>query len=60
MLRKRIRTAQDYDTEVSKALKSILKNGPRTISRGLKDWNLEDGIILHRGQIYISKDINLQ
>ena len=59
MLRECIRAAQDYDTEVSKALESILKNGPRTISRGLEDWNLEDGIILHRGQIYIPKDINL-
>ena len=59
-LRERIRVAQDYDTEVSKALKPILKNGPRTISRGLEDWNLEDGIILHRGQIYIPKDTNLR
>ena len=38
-LRDRIRSAQDYDTEVSKALESILKNGPRSISKGLEDWN---------------------
>ena len=55
-----IRAAQDYDTEVSKALESILKNGPRTVSRGLEDWNLKDGIILHKGQIYIPKDTNLR
>ena len=58
-LRDRIKSAQTYDTEVSKALESILKNGPRSISKGLEDWILEDGLIFYRGQIYIPKDLGL-
>ena len=38
----------------------ILKNGPRTISRGLEDWNIENRIILYKEHIYIPKDLNLQ
>jgi transposase InsO family protein len=59
-LRDRIRSAQDYDTEVSKALESILKNGPRSISKGLEDWNLEDNIILYRGHTYVPKNHELR
>jgi hypothetical protein len=55
----RIRSAQDYDTEVSKALEFILKNGPRSMSKGLEDWNLEDGIILYQGHTYIPKNQDL-
>ena len=59
MLREHIKAAQDYDNEVIKALESILKNGPRSIAKGLEDWNLEDGIILYRGQVYIPKNVDL-
>ena len=59
-LRECIKATQTYDTEVSKALESILKNGPRSVSKGLEDWNLEDGLILYRGQIYIPKDLTLR
>ena len=47
--------------EVTKALKSILKNGPRSIAnlKGLEDWNLEDGIILCREQVYTPKNLDL-
>ena len=46
-LRQRIKNAQTYDSEVSLALEAILKNGPRSLTKGLEDWNLEDRIILH-------------
>ena len=36
-LHNRIKAAQTYDTEVSKALETILKNGPRSVSKGLED-----------------------
>jgi hypothetical protein len=58
-LRKRIKNAQTYDTEVSHAVESILHNGPRSVTRGLEDWNLEDGLILYRGHIYVPKDDEL-
>ena len=59
-LRDKIRAAQDYDTEVSKALESIIKNGPRSVTKGLEDWNLEDGIILFKGHVYVPKNPDLR
>jgi hypothetical protein len=59
-LQKRIKGAQTYDTEVSQALESVLRNGPHSVTRGLDDWNLEDGLILHRGHIYVPKDDDLR
>ena len=59
-LRQRIKSCQKYDQDVSMALESILKNGPRSISKGLEEWNLENGIILHRGQVYVPKDESLR
>ena len=55
-----IKNAQTYDTEVSHTLESILCNGPRSLTKGLEDWNLKDGIVLHCGHIYIPKDNNLR
>jgi len=59
-LRQRIKATQEYDKDVSVALESILKNGPRSLTKGLEDWNLEDGIILYRGQVYIPKNESLR
>ena len=59
-LRQRIKAVQEYDKEVSQALESILKNGPRSLTKGLEEWNLEDGIILYHGQVYIPKDDSLR
>src|SRR6202158_3836631 len=42
------------------ALEMILKNGPRSLTKGLEEWNLEDGIILYRGQVYIPKEESLR
>ena len=60
LLRQRIKNAQSYDPEVSQALETILKNGDPSLTKGLQDWNLEDGIILHRGHIYVPKDADLR
>ena len=51
-----LKNAQDYDTEVSQALEAILKNGPCSLTKGLEDWNLKDGLILHHRHIYVPKD----
>ena len=59
-LRERLKKAQTYDMEVSQALASIVKNGPRSVTKGLEDWNLEDGIILFHGHVYVPKDISLR
>ena len=59
-LRQRILSAQTYDTKVSHALKSILKFSPHLMTKGLEDWNLKKGLILHQGHVYVSKDDNLR
>ncbi len=58
-LHQRIKATQEYNKDVSTTLESILKNGPRSLTKGLEDWNLEDGIILYRGQVYIPKNESL-
>src|ERR1700675_502302 len=60
VLIQRIKNAQSSDPEVSQALETILKNGDSSITKGLQDWNLEDGIILHREHIYVPKDADLR
>ena len=59
-LHQQIKSSQEYDREVSQALEVILKNGPRSLTKGLEEWNLEEGIILYCGQVYVSKDDALQ
>jgi hypothetical protein len=58
--RDRIKAAQSYNMEVSQALEMVLKNGPRSVTKGLQDWNLEDGIILYHGHVYIPKNESLR
>ncbi len=56
-----VTNAQNYDTEVSQALEAILKNGPRSLTKGLEDWNLEvmkcaiAESYTHIGQVQIDK-----
>lgn len=57
---KRILQAQTYDHEVTQAIETILKSGYKTISKGLEDWNYKNGIIYHRGHVYVPKDPNLR
>ena len=59
-LRDKIRTNQELDDEVSAALETIKTAGPRSMISGLKEWNLEDGLILFRGKIYVPKDNELR
>jgi hypothetical protein len=59
-IRQRIVATQEYNKEVTQALESILKNGPRSITKGLEDWNLEDGLILYRGQVYVPQKETLR
>ena len=45
-LQQRIRETQTYDKEVSEVLNTLLKSGPQSLTKGLEEWNLEDGVIL--------------
>jgi hypothetical protein len=34
-------------------LKEILLSGPRHITKGLQEWNYENGLMLYKGLVYI-------
>jgi hypothetical protein len=53
-LHQQIKSSQEYDKDISNAVETILKNGPRSLVKGLEEWSLEDEIILHRGQVYVT------
>ena len=36
------------------------KLGPKTLSKGLEDWNTEEGLLLYKGRIYVPKDQQLR
>ena len=59
-LRKRLKETQEHDPEVTQALSTILRNGPRSVTKGLEDWNLEEGLILYKGKIYVPKSAELR
>jgi len=51
----RLKNAQTT-TQSQPSPRSYLEEWPRSLTKGLEDWNLEDGLILHRGHIYVPKD----
>ncbi|THH07591.1 hypothetical protein EW146_g9271 [Bondarzewia mesenterica] len=59
-LKERIRGSKNMDNEIALALELIKSAGPRTISKGIEEWNTEDGLILFRGRIYVLKDQDLR
>ncbi|TFY53498.1 hypothetical protein EVG20_g10090 [Dentipellis fragilis] len=55
-----IQDAKTKDTEVVNALDAILNNGPRSLVKSLQEWNLEDGLVLFRGKVYVPADQELR
>lgn len=43
------------DDEVTRNYQELLKSGPREFGKSLQDWNYENGLLLHRGKVYIPK-----
>jgi hypothetical protein len=41
---------------ITKNYNELLKTGPREFGKELKDWNFDNGLLLHRGKVYIPKD----
>jgi len=50
-LRERIKKAQEGDKRVVKAVEELKKAGVKTLRD--KEWEIEDGIVLKEGRIYI-------
>ena len=59
-LKAAIQDAIQSDRLAGKLLKEILISGPRSITKGLQEWNYENGLILRKGLIYIPKNDNLK
>ena len=57
---RQIHECPSKDAEVVDALKKIEKLGPAGLRRDLVDWNVEQGLLLYRGQVYIPKDVALR
>src|SRR5271170_598240 len=56
----KIKKSTELDDIVTQSLETIQKSGPRSIIQGLKDWNLEDSLILYQGKIYVPKNLELR
>ena len=50
----------EADRVTGDKLKQILTSGPRHITKGLQDWNYEDGLFLYKGLIYVPNNTNLK
>jgi hypothetical protein len=59
-LKQAIREAIETDRLTRQRLKDILLNGPHDITKGLQEWNLEDGLILYKGLVYVPNNKNLK
>ena len=59
-LKQAIREAIETDRLTGQKLKDILLNGPRDAAKGLQEWNLEDGLILYKGLVYMPNNENLK
>jgi hypothetical protein len=42
------------------ALETLKKSGPRALSKGVEEWNTENGLVLYRGLVYVPKDDELR
>ena len=58
-LLKRIRECSDREPEVVEALAQLGKLAPAKLRNDLTDWNVEQGLLLYRGKVYVPKDQGL-
>jgi len=59
-LKAAIQEAIQSDRLAGQPLKEILLSGPCSITKGLQEWNYKNGLILHKGLVYIPKNDNLK
>ena len=62
-LQRQIANTYDHDEEVTKALSTMMEQGPHAIQRELGDWTIEKfegwNIVFFKGKNYIPRDDNL-
>src|SRR5271170_2901380 len=59
-LLRRVRQCREKDGQVAEALAKLQKLGPRTLRKGIEEWNAEDGLTLFRGRVYVPKDVSVR
>ena len=57
-LKQTIREAIETDRLMEQKPKDILLNGPHDATKGLQEWNLEEGLILYKGLVYVPNNEN--
>ena len=45
---------------VLEGLAKLKRSGPRKLINGLAEWEEEDGLIYHKGKVYVPKEDNLR
>ena len=55
---KRIKEARDKDEEVIKVVEEMKKAGVKTLRD--EEWQIEEGLVLKEGRVYVSKDEKLR
>ncbi|PIL32326.1 hypothetical protein GSI_05572 [Ganoderma sinense ZZ0214-1] len=59
-LERDIKVATDREPKVTWALNILKERGPHKLSNGLLEWEERDGLIYHKGRIYIPRDRDLR
>lgn len=59
-LKEKIKKHKELDDIVLQSLETIKQSGPRSMRLGLQEWNLEDGLILFRGKVYVPRNQELR
>jgi len=55
---KKIKKARDKDEEVIKAVEEMKKVGVKTLRE--EEWQIEEGLVLKEGRVYVPKDEELR
>ena len=55
---KRIKEARDKDEEVIKVVEEMKKAGVKTLRD--EEWQIEEGLVLKEGRVYVPKDEKLR
>jgi hypothetical protein len=55
----RIRQQGTREAEVLKGLANLQKAGPKHLANGLPEWSEDDGLVFHRGRLYVPSDLEL-
>ena len=57
---KEIRCSEAWDEELKQAIEHLKNGAPRALRKGLEELNMEDGLILFWGKVYVPKDMELR